>query len=174
MDVIEAPDPSVPAVSVEDIIEPTPSMIQSLVITSQEVFALTSVLARLSQAMISQPSSSSTANCTFNVIEDPPQSPTRNLIQQEPMQGGSPDLENPNTYSSCEETQISRGKRRRPKYSLTPHVVRKHAVLKFFATGQMDRSKTPYKWWCRVCRVELSLMSWGVLELLSHFKTDAT
>ena len=40
MDVIEAPDPSVPAVSVEEIIKPTPSMTQSLVITHQEVFAL--------------------------------------------------------------------------------------------------------------------------------------
>ena len=52
-------------------------------------------------------------------------------------------------------------------------MLRKHPVLKFFATGPMERSKTPYKWWCRVCRVELSLMSRGVLELLSHFKTDA-
>ena len=68
---------------------------------------------------------------------------------------------------------MTRGKRQRPKYSLKPHMLRKHPVLKFFATGPMERSKTPYKWWCRVCRVELSLMSRGVLELLSHFKTDA-
>ena len=52
-------------------------------------------------------------------------------------------------------------------------MLRKHPVLKFFATGPIDRNKTPYKWWCRVCRVELSLMSRGVLELLSHFKTDS-
>ena len=68
---------------------------------------------------------------------------------------------------------MTRGKRQRPKYSLKPHILRKHPVLKFFATGPMERSKTPYKWWCQVCRVELSLMSRGALELLSHFKTDA-
>ena len=89
--------------------------------------------------MICQPSSSSTANRTFNVIEDPPISKQElGSTQQGSMQGGSPDLENPGTYSSCEKTQISRGKRRRPKYTLTPHVVRKHPVLKFFATGHMD------------------------------------
>ena len=51
-------------------------------------------------------------------------------------------------------------------------MLRKHPVLKFFATGPIDREKTPYKWWCRVCRVELSLMSRGPLELLSHYKTE--
>ena len=66
-----------------------------------------------------------------------------------------------------------RDKRQLPKYSLKTHMLRKHPVLKFFATGPMDQSKTPYKMWYRVCRVELSLISRGVLELLSHFKTDA-
>ena len=51
--------------------------------------------------------------------------------------------------------------------------MRKHRVLKCFATGPIDRHETPYKWWGRVCRVELSLMSRGVLELLSHFRTDS-
>ena len=51
-------------------------------------------------------------------------------------------------------------------------MMRKHPVLKFFATGPLDRHKSPYKWWCRVCRVELSLMSRGVLELLSHYRTE--
>ena len=52
-------------------------------------------------------------------------------------------------------------------------MMRKHPALKFFATGPIDRQKTPYKWWCRVCRVELSLMSRGALELLSHVRTDS-
>ena len=51
-------------------------------------------------------------------------------------------------------------------------MLRKHPVLQFSATGPIDRAKSPYKWWCRVCRVELSLMSRGVLELLSHYKTE--
>ena len=123
--------------------------------------------------MISQPGTSSSGNITFNIADDPPQSPTRNLTQQPRDQGASQELEKPNTYSSCEETQVTRGKRQRPKNSKKTNMLRKHPVLKFFATGPMDRSKTPYKWWCWVCRVELSLMSCGVLELLSRFKTDA-
>ena len=84
-----------------------------------------------------------------------------------------PSQENVNTLSSCDEAFTVRTKRQRPKYSLRVHMLPKHPVLKFFATGPIDRNKTPYKWWCRVCRVELSLMSRGVLELLSHFKTDS-
>ena len=52
--------------------------------------------------------------------------------------------------------------------------MRKHTVLKFIVTGPIDRQqKTPYKWRCRVCRVELSLTNRGVLELLSHFRNDS-
>ena len=50
---------------------------------------------------------------------------------------------------------------------------RKHPVIKFSATGPIDKEKTPYKWWCRVCKIELSLMSRGPLELISHYKTDS-
>ena len=48
-------------------------------------------------------------------------------------------------------------------------MLRKHPVLKFSATGPLDKKKTPYKWWYRVCKVVLSLMSSGVLELMSHY-----
>ena len=51
------------------------------------------------------------------------------------------------------------------------HMFRKHPVLKFSATGPPDKEKTPFKWWCRVCKVELFLMSRGVLELMSHHRT---
>ena len=51
-------------------------------------------------------------------------------------------------------------------------MLRKQPVLQFSATGPIDRAKSPYKSWCRVCRVELSLMSRGVLEVLSHYKTE--
>ena len=51
-------------------------------------------------------------------------------------------------------------------------MLKKHSVVQNFATGPLDRSKSPYRWWCRVCKIELSLMSRGVLELLSHFRTE--
>ena len=173
MEVTETSDPPMTAATQEDPPEGPSSITQNLVITRQEVFAFTSVLGPLPQSMIGQPGPSSSGDITFNIVEDPPQSPTRNLTQQPRDQGIIQEPEKPNGCSSCEETQVTRGKRQRPKYSLKPHMFRKHPVLKFFATGPMERSKTPYKWWCRVCRVELSLMSRGVLELLSHFKTDA-
>ena len=39
-----------------------------------------------------------------------------------------------------------RGKRRRPKYSLTGTMFERHPVLKFSATGPVDRDRSPYKW----------------------------
>ena len=65
-----------------------------------------------------------------------------------------------------------RGKRQRPKFSLKSQMFRKHTVLKFLATGPLDTKKTHYKWWCRLCKVELSLMRRGVLEFLSHYRTE--
>ena len=44
--------------------------------------------------------------------------------------------------------------------------------MQFSATGALDVDKSPHKWWCRVCKVELSLMSRGVLELISDYRTD--
>ena len=66
-----------------------------------------------------------------------------------------------------------RGKRRRPKYSSTGSMFKRHPILKFSATGPLDRERSPYKWWCRVCRVDMSLMSRGSLELISHYKSDS-
>ena len=40
-----------------------------------------------------------------------------------------------------------------------------------FATGPIDHERSPYKWCCRVCRVELSPMGRDVRELLSHYRT---
>ena len=45
--------------------------------------------------------------------------------------------------------------------------------MKFSVTGPIDKEKTPYKWWCRVCKLELSLMSRGPLEMISHYKTES-
>ena len=163
----EAPNPKVETSG------PSTSAPQELVITRQEAFTLSSVLGRIPRELISQTEVNESDNITLNVIEDPPQSPDKGVVQNiEPMDTG-PSQENVNTLSSCDEAFTVRTKRQRPKYSLRVHMLRKHPVLKFSATGPIDRNKTPYKWWCRVCRVELSLMSRGVLELLSHFKTDS-
>ena len=76
------------------------------------------------------------------------------------------------TYPPTTESSFSRGNRQRPKYSLKTHMLRKLPVLKFSATGPLDKEKTPFKWWCRVCKLELSLMSRDVLELMSHYRTE--
>ena len=78
-----------------------------------------------------------------------------------------------NTASQAPPEERPVGKRRRPKYSLTTAMLKKHPIMKFSATGPIDRNKNPQKWWCRVCKVELSLMSRGSLELLSHYKSES-
>ena len=144
-----------------------------MVITRREVLAITNVLGRIPQSLLNDSDPATTSNFTFNLIEDPPESPTKRIVRRETEGADNQNLGEPLTYSSCEDVPAPGGKRRRPKYSLRTHMMRKHPVLKFFATGPIDRQKTPYKCWCRVCRVELSLMSRGVLELLSHFRTDS-
>ena len=52
-------------------------------------------------------------------------------------------------------------------------MLKKHPVLKFSATRPLVANKTPYKWWCRVCCTELSLMSRGPFELISHYRSDS-
>ena len=78
-----------------------------------------------------------------------------------------------NTASQAPPDDRPVGKRRRPKYSLTTAMLKKHPIMKFSATGPIDRNKNPQKWWCWVCKVELSLMSRGSLELLSHYKSES-
>ena len=75
-------------------------------------------------------------------------------------------------YLTTPDTPLPKGKRQRPRYTMKSSMMRKHPVLKFFATGPLDRHKNPYKRWCRVCRVELPLTSRGVLELLSHYRPE--
>ena len=79
----------------------------------------------------------------------------------------------PKTNTPRVDNTAPSGNRRRPKYSLTGTMLKKHPVLKFSATGPIDKDKSPYKWWCRVCKVEPSLMSRGTLELLSHYRSES-
>ena len=140
-------------------------------ITRQEVLFLANFLGKIPQSFITgeegnldQPMSvavvddiTPTTLITTSSQEDMVASVSTGIIQQEA--GQSP--------------PTVRGKRRRPKYSLTGSMFKRHPVLKFSATGPLDKDKSPYKWWCRVCRVELSLMSRGSLELISHYSTDS-
>ena len=139
------------------------------------MLAITNVLGRIPQSLLNDPDPATTSSFTFNLIEDPPESPTKRTFRREIEGADNQNFDEPMTYSSCEDVPAPGGKRRSPKNSLKDHMMRKHPVLEFFATVLIDGQKMPYKWWCRVCRVELSLMSRGVLELLSHleFRTDS-
>ena len=71
-----------------------------------------------------------------------------------------------------EGSTMARGKRRRPKDSLTGSMFKRHPVLKFPATGPLVKDKTPCKR-CRVCEVELSFMNRGSLKFFSHYCFDS-
>ena len=66
-----------------------------------------------------------------------------------------------------------RGKRRRPKFSLNGSMFKRHPILKFSATGPLDRERSPYKWWCRVCKVDNEPRKLGAdLSLQVRFPSD--
>ena len=142
-------------------------------ITQNEVAILRNVLDRIPQSLLVRSTDEPNPEFSVSVVANPPVpvfSPTRN---PEPGVGTSERPLRDITEYEEEDSSARPAKRPRPRYCLTEAMFRKHPVLKFFATGPIDREKTPYKWWCRVCRVELSLMSRGPLELLSHYKTES-
>ena len=51
-------------------------------------------------------------------------------------------------------------------------MLKKHPV-QFLATGHLEKDKTADKWWCSVCKTELSLMSCGSLELVSYYHSES-
>ena len=64
-------------------------------------------------------------------------------------------------------------KRAKPRYVLTGWMYHKYPILKFFVTAPADAARYPYKYRCRVCLVERSLMTKGPIEILHHYRTDA-
>ena len=64
---------------------------QSIVVTRQEILALTNVLGRLPQAVLTSVPEGTTDGIQLSVIEDPPQSPTRRL-QNVPSTSNAPPL----------------------------------------------------------------------------------
>ena len=142
----------------------------SLNVTRQEILTLSSVLGRIPQNFMSGEGVDTNQPLSLTVVDQVLDSALLATSCQEDTSG--PSSSRPLPSEGHEVPQSSHGKRRRPKYSLTDSMLKKHPVLKFSATGPLDAEKTPYKWWCRVCRTELSLMSRGPLELISHYRSD--
>ena len=138
-------------------------------ITRREILTLTKVLERIPQEYVTREEAEVDQTLRLTIIDEPEQ-PLTMTSSQDDVGGlvpATPDPNNPRV-----DNTVPSGKRRRPKYSLTGKMLKKHPVLKFSATGPIDKVKSPYKWWCRGCRVELSLMNRGTLELLSHYRSE--
>ena len=143
----------------------------NLNITRQEIMTLTSVLGRIPHDFLSGEGMQPDQPLSLTVVDDVLQPTLATTSSQEDQSG--PSSSRAVTTDEQQSRDLHQGKRRRPKYSLKVGMLKKHPVLKFSATGPLDADKTPYKWWCRVCRTELSLMSRGPLELISHYRTDS-
>ena len=143
----------------------------SLTITRQDAAALTDVLGRISHHFVAGGEPCPADALTLTVVDDYVPPTLFTTSSQEEMSGPTTSLSNPQL--TLPGNTNPRGKRRRPKYSLTLGMLKKHPILKFSATGPLDTETSPHKWWCRVCKVELSLMSRGSLEMLSHYRSDS-
>ena len=144
---------------------------RSLTVTRQEAAALTDVLGRISHHFVAGEEPCPADALTLTVVDDYVQPTLFTTSSQEEMSAPTTSMSNP--QFALPGNTNPRGKRRRPKYSLTLGMLKKHPILKFSATGPLDIETSPHKWWCRVCKVELSLMSLGSLEILSHYRSDA-
>ena len=143
----------------------------SINITRREILALTRVLERIPQEYVLNEETREGQALTLTIVNDTETAP--NVASSSLEEIGQPVSSDVYPDELQGGHSMGRGKRRRPKYSLTGAMLKKHPFLGFSATGPIDKDKTPHKWWCRVCRVELSLMSRGSLELLSHYKTES-
>ena len=84
------------------------------------------------------------------------------------------ELPDPKT-SKCKKqatTTMTTFKKAKPRHVLAGWMYHKYPILKFFATAPADAARYPYKHRCRVCLVELSLMTKGPIEILHHYRTD--
>ena len=143
----------------------------SFSITRQEVLVFSSVLGSIPQTLISGEGVDINQPLNITVVDDLTPASMITTSSQEDM-GGSIGTEVV-LEGNDQHATSSRDKRRRPKQPVTGSMFKRYQVLKFSATGPLDKEKCPYKWWCRVCRVELSLMSRGSLELISHYRSDS-
>ena len=191
-----APDPALPGIGastlihqVEESFDTTPMEFQevsrgitidpsltdvghpNLSITKQEVLALTNVLSLIPHCFLTGEEPNPNQALSVTVVDDLAQPPVLTTSSQE-------ETAMPSTSGGISRQILAsgpsfHGKRRLPRYSLTLGMLKKPPILKFSATGPLDAEVNPYKWWCRVCTTELSLMSRGSLELLSHYRSDS-
>ena len=129
----------------------------SLSITRRDILTLKSVLGRNPQTYLLGEEVNPNQSLSLMIVDESALQPIIASSSQEdtPAQAASEDAQ---AVTQAENPIASRN-RRRPKYSLTGSMLKKHPMLKFSATGPLDRANPPYKWWCRVCKTELSLMS---------------
>ena len=116
----------------------------SLSITRQEILTLTSVLERIPQTYLIGEEVDPNRSLSLMIVDESalPTLMVSSSQEDTPAQAVS---EEPRAVIHT-ENPIASEKRRRPKYSLTGSMFKKHPVLKFSATGPLDRDKTPYKW----------------------------
>ena len=140
-------------------------------ITRQELLVISNFLERIPYEFITGEQGDSDQPLAFAIVDDgtPAAMLTTSSQEEAIVQASAGSTQ----HEAGGEPVGPRGKRRRPRYSLTGSMFKRHPVLKPLATGPLDPDGTPYKWWCSVCRVELSLMSRGSLELMSHYRSDS-
>ena len=141
----------------------------TLSVPRQQIVTVSRVLEQIPESFITGEGLDSNQVLGLTVVDENMPSTMITTSSQE-------DISMPSTSGTAprnsQQTIATHGKRRRPKYSFTVSMLKKHPVLQFSATGPLDPNKSLHKWCCRVCKVELSLMSRGVLELISHYRTD--
>ena len=117
----------------------------SLTITRQEVAALTDVLGRISHHLVAGEESRPSDALTLTVVDDYAQLMLFTTSSQEDVSAPTTSMNNPQQPLPGNTT--TRGKRRRPKFSLTIGMLKKHPILKFSATVPLDAEISPHKWW---------------------------
>ena len=114
-------------------------------ITRQEVLVLSNVLGRIPQTFITGEEGELGQTMALTVVDDISPTVIATTSSQEEM------LAQSSSGTTQQQTEHGppevRGKRRRPKYSLTGSIFKRHPIMKFSATGPLDRDRSPYKWW---------------------------
>ena len=118
-------------------------MIQKVTITRREAIALTSVLDKIPRRVMQQDNQATVDNITLTVVDKSSNLPAPNL--QDDEQGGSAEFPSGDRRPDpCpDDRPVLRGKRRRPKYSLTTAMLKKHPLVQYFATALSTGAKTP-------------------------------
>ena len=104
-------------------------MVQQVAITLQEAIALTHVLDNIPRTAMQQDNKNRTDDIILTVV-DKSTNPVE-LDGRDGEQGGSAEFPSGDTrpISSSDNRPVLRGKRRRPKYSLTTAMLKKHPVV---------------------------------------------